>query len=415
MSTDSFKAVESSPPPQLGNPLARVAKRLREFSVPLLAGVVLALAWANLAPASYEAIVHGPIYKPLLGKVSLEFVVNEIFMALFFGIAAVEITVSLSRGGSLNPIRNAVAPLFATAGGVLGPVGLYFLLNHFFGGAELTRGWGIPAATDIALAWLVARFAFGAQHPAVSFLLLLAIADDAIGLAIIAIFYPDPLHPVAPMMLGLVAVGALIALGLRRAGVRGVLPYLLFAGVPSWLGLFWGHLHPALALVFIVPFMPHAGPAEVSAEAQPAPGHASAHKPAHETESTLLAFEHGWKGVVDFGLFFFGLANAGVEFAGVGVATGLVFASLLVGKTAGIFLFGIVAQFAGLPLPGGMTRRDLALVGMTAGIGLTVALFVSGAAFSDPVFQGEAKMGALASALIAPLVLLLARLTRPKT
>lgn len=409
-SPDPTPQAQSLHPSHPAAPLLRVAKMLREFSVPLLAGVVLALAWANLEPSSYHTLIHAPLYKPMLGKVSLEFLVNEIFMALFFGIAAVEITVNLSRGGSLNPIRNAVAPLVATAGGVLGPVGLYFLLNHFFGGPELTRGWGIPTATDIALAWLVARFAFGAQHPAVSFLLLLAIADDAIGLAIIAIFYPDPLHPVAPMMLGLVAVGALIALGLRRAGVRRVLPYLLFAGVPSWLGLFWGHLHPALALVFIVPFMPHPGPAEPSASQQPAPGHASA----HETGSTLLAFEHGWKGVVDFGLFFFGLANAGVEFAGVGVATGLVFASLLVGKTAGIFLFGIVAQFAGLPLPGGMTRRDLALVGMTAGIGLTVALFVSGAAFSDPVFQGEAKMGALASALIGPLVLLLARLTRPK-
>src|SRR5215467_6071380 len=132
---------------------------LREFSIPLIAGVVAALAWANLWPASYHALVHTPVIGR--GGVNLEFLANELFMAIFFGIAAVEITDSLAPGGSLNPPRKAVTPLLATAGGVLGPVAIYFLLNALIGRAELSRGWGIGAATDIALAWLVARLVFG--------------------------------------------------------------------------------------------------------------------------------------------------------------------------------------------------------------------------------------------------------------
>ena len=374
---------------------------LREFSIPLITGVVVALVWANIEPISYRAVVH----TPLLGRVTLDFLVNEVFMAFFFGIAAVEITDSLLPGGSLNPPRKAVTPLLATAGGVVGPVGVYFLLNAMFGSPALVRGWGIPTATDIALAWLVARVAFGRTHPAVSFLLLLAIADDAIGLAIIAVFYPDPTHPVSLPPLLLAVAGMLVVVGLRRFGVRNYWFYLLLGGTAAWVGLYRAHLHPALALVFIVPFMPH----------QRRPPEQPAFDVREEEHSTLSTFEHEWKVVVDFGLLFFGLVNAGVQFAAVGPATWLVFLSLLVGKTTGIFCFAKAAKYARFPLPAGMTNCDLLLVSMTAGIGLTVALFVAGAAFTDPNTQGAAKMGALGSALIVPLVLLLARFRRSRS
>jgi NhaA family Na+:H+ antiporter len=376
------------------------ANLLREFSIPLIAGVVAAPIWANIDPSSYQAFAHAPLF----GRLTLDFLVNEVFMAFFFGIAAVEITDSLLPGGSLNPPRKAVTPLLATAGGVIGPVGVYFLLNAWFGSPALMRGWGITTATDIALAWLVARSVFGKAHPAVSFLLLLAIADDAVGLVIIAVFYPDPAHSVSMPALLLVAVSMLIAFGLRRVGARSYWPYLVLGGAPSWLGLHWAHVHPALALVFIVPFMPHDVPAPEEAMFDVT----------EEEHSTLSTFEHEWKVVVDFGLLFFGLVNAGVQFTAVGPATWLVFLSLLIGKTGGIFCFGQAAKWGGFPLPAGMTGRDLLLVSTTAGIGLTVALFVAGAAFADPQMQGAAKMGALGSALIAPLVLLLARLSRPR-
>jgi len=175
-------------------------------------------------------------------------------------------------------------------------------------------------------------------------------------------------------------------------------------GAVSWLGLLWAHLHPALALVFIVPFMPH--------YRRIAPQTALDLPP--EEHSPLSAFEHEWKVVVDFGLLFFGLANAGVQFAAVGTVTWLVFLSPLVGKTIGIFGFGLAAESLGYPLPAGMDRRDLLLTAMTAGIGLTVALFEAGAAFTDPPTQSAAKMGALAGALIVPMAQLLKLMLKSK-
>lgn len=356
---------------------------LREFSVPLLAGVIVALCWANLSPQSYHHFTHEPLFGPL----SFHFLVNDIFMVFFFGIATAEITQSCLPGGDLHPLRKAVNPLLATAGGVVGPVLVYLSLNAVIGLPELVRGWGIPTATDIALAWLIAGIVFGRQHPAISFLLLLAIADDAIGLAIIAVFYPDPNFPAAPQWLILVGGGMAGAALLRKFNTRNYWNYLLVGGGLAWIGLYNAHLHPALALVFVVPFLPHASRERM---------HLFEEDP--KDRSPLAAFEHHWKVLVDFGLFTFGLANAGVELASIGTATWLVLASLGIGKTAGIFLMARIGQLLGYPLPERIGSKELVLVGLVAGTGLTVALFVAGEAFTDPAVQGAAKMGALFSA-----------------
>ena len=368
---------------------------LREFSVPLLAGVFVAIAWANLSPESYSNFKNGEHF----GGLSFHFISNELFMVLFFGIAAVEITQSCLPGGDLNPISKAINPLLGTLGGVLGPVGIYLLLNQLFGGPELHNGWGIPTATDIALAWLAARMVFGAAHPAVSYLLLLAVADDAIGLGIIAIFYPDPAHPVQPLWLGLTALAMLLAWLMRRANLRSYWPYLLISGSLSWIGLHNAHLHPALALVFVIPFLPHAKREHK---------HLFEEDPSDQT--TLSRFEHEWKVFVDFGLFMFSLANAGVQFSSVSTVTWLVLAALIMGKTVGIFFFGWLATTLGFSLPHGMGLRDLMVAGMIAGTGFTVALFVSGEAFTDPVIQGAAKMGAMLSLAAALAGMLMARI-----
>ncbi|HEY6007940.1 MAG TPA: Na+/H+ antiporter NhaA, partial [Geobacteraceae bacterium] len=232
--------------------MVRKLNLLREFSIPLLAGVLTALVWANVSPAGYHHFIHDR----LLGPLSFHFLTNDIFMAFFFAIATAEITQSCLPGGDLNPPARAVNPLLATAGGVAGPVAVYLLLNRVIGSPALANGWGIPTATDIAFAWLAARLIFGANHPVIAYLLLLAIADDAIGLVIIALFYPDPLHPVVPLWLGLTVVGMFVAFVLRRSKVRSYWAYLLGGGLPSWFGLYNAHLHPALALTFIIPFLP---------------------------------------------------------------------------------------------------------------------------------------------------------------
>ncbi len=370
---------------------------LREFSLPLLVGVVLSLVWANSAPESYAHFLHGRF----LGPLSFYFLTNDIFMVFFFGIAAVEITQSFLPGGDLYPIKKSVNPLLATAGGVIGPALVYLMLNHVIGSPELERGWGIVTATDIAFAWLVARLIFGNNHPAISFLLLLAVVDDGIGLAIIAIFYPDPRFPVEPLWLLLTLSGMLIAYALRALRISSYWPCILMGGVLSWAGLFKAHLHPALALVFIIPFLPHA-----MAERK------HLFEEDLDDRATIARFEHEWKIVVDFGLFLFGLANAGVGFSQVGTATWLVLLSLLAGKTAGIFALGSIAVLLGFPMPQGMRKKELLIVGIIAGFGFTVALFVAGVAFIDPVHQGAAKMGAMLSCVAALIAMMAAKLLK---
>lgn len=359
---------------------------LQEFSIPLIGGVIAALLWANIDHHSYHEFLHHPL-TPFSDKINFHFLVNDVFMVFFFGIAAVEITQSVLPGGDLNPPSRAISPLFATIGGIAVPVLVYVTLNWGIGQEAWAKGWGIPTATDIALAWLVARAIFGAKHAAVSFLLLLAIADDAIGLAIIAIFYPNPAHPPAPAWLILVLVGMAAAYILRKRMFLDHWAYLIVGGLPAWTGLLKAGVHPALSLVFIVPFMP--------TSTKGAPGHLF--EEYEEDHSTLAEFEHSFKGFVDFGLFAFGLANAGVSLAGVTDLTWIVLASLIVGKTFGVWGFAILGQLLGFELPKGMSASDTLVVGMIAGVGLTVALFVSGVAFSNLEMQGAAKMGALLS------------------
>jgi len=356
---------------------------LREFSVPLIAGVVTALLWANLDHKGYETVIH---YSPLGqgSHLNLHFFANEILMVFFFGVAAKEITEAVLPGGALNPPRKAVNPLMGTIGGVVGPVGVYFALAALFDAPEIRIGWGIPTATDIALAWLIARMVFGARHPAVSFLLLLAVADDAIGLGIIAVFYPDPNNPVEPLWLLLLVGGMAATYALKRMKVMSFWPYVIIGGGLSWYALHAAHLHPALALVPVVPFIGF--------------------------HDTLNAFEHFFKSPVDYGLFTFGLANAGVAVTSVGPATWTVLGALIIGKTVGITGFSMAAAALGFPLPKGMNTRTLVLAALTGALGLTVALFVAGVAFQDVGLQSAAKMGALLSSVAAPMVLVLGKL-----
>jgi NhaA family Na+:H+ antiporter len=190
-----------------------------------------------------------------------------------------------------------------------------------------------------------------------------------------------------------------LALALRRLRVVNFWPYAIGAGGLSWLALFYGGIHPALALVPIVPFMPHAkrdlglfDPREL------------------DRPDTMNRFEHWWKVPVQFVLFFFGLTNAGVMFSAVGPGTWIVLLSLLIGKPIGILSFTYLSVRAGLRAPGGLTYLHTAVVGVTAGIGFTVALFFTTAAFpGGGAALDEAKMGALFSFIAAPLAILFGR------
>ena len=404
------------------NPVIRVTNFLQEFSLPLIAGVVLGLVAANVNHHWYEVVVD---FHPLghnayvFGhSLTLHFIINGMFMCLFFGIAAKEIAESTLPGGVLNPLRRAINPLVGTLGGVFGPVALYFAMTWiFYGGSDdfslVAKGWAIPTATDIALAWLVARVVFGPLHPAVNFLLLLAVVDDAIGLVIIAVFYPDPHHPVEPLWLLFVVGGMAVVFVLRKLRVRWWPVYILTGGSLSWVGLAGAGVEPALALAPIVPFLPHSShdpeAAEHGHEGMSAHPHATAAH--HEGHSVLEQFEHQLKAFVDFGLFFFAFANAGVAFASIGLVTMMILVSLIVGKAIGVTLFSWLASKVGFPLPPGMGVRHLVVTGVIAGLGLTVALFVAGKAFpGDSPFQEPGKMGAVFSISAALVAYILGKL-----
>ena len=396
----------------------RLTNILQQFSIPLIIGVLAGLLVANIDQHFYEKLVDFHLFgkgTEVFGRsVTVEFLINEIFMVFFFGVAAKEITESVLPGGVLNPIPKAINPLMGTLGGVLGPVGLYFLLTWIiYGGgdnfSEVANGWGIPTATDIALAWLVARLVFGNGHPAVNFLLLLAVADDAIGLGIIAVAYPDPDYPVQPAWLLLTLGGMAAAYGIRRLNVGFWPVYILIGGGMSWVGLFKASIEPALALVVIVPFLP--GPrsalglfVEETQHDPTLPGAAPAGNPQAHQDSPLDRFEHQLKLFVDLGLFFFAFANAGVAFGSINSVTLIVLVSLIGGKTVGVSTFSWIAAKFGFPLPTGIQMKHLAVSGLIAGLGLTVALFVAGKAFAaESAFQDPAKMGAVLSGGVAAL------------
>ena len=414
-----------APAVRQANPLMRVINLLQEFSLPLIAGVILGLVAANVNHHWYEVVVDfhpfGHDAYVFGHALTLHFIINGMFMCLFFGIAAKEITESTLPGGVLNPLRRAINPLVGTLGGVFGPVGLYFAMAWiFYGGSEVfgavANGWAIPTATDIALAWLVARVVFGPLHPAVNFLLLLAVVDDAIGLVIIAVFYPDPHHPVEPLWLLATVGGMAVVFVLRKFRIRWWPVYIFTGGSLSWVGLAGAGVEPALALAPIVPFMP-SGTHNRSAEAEhgrehqsisaPHPRATDAERAGHggrHEHNVLEQFEHHLKLFVDFGLFFFAFANAGVTFSSIGLVTMMVLVSLIVGKGIGVALFSWLAARVGFPLPDGMGVRHLVVTGVIAGLGLTVALFVAGKAFpGDSPFQEPGKMGAVFS-IVAALV-----------
>lgn len=356
-------------------------------SLLLVAGTVIALVWANVAHGSYETLAH-----------ALHFTVNDIAMVFFFALATKEIAEAMLPGGPLASPREAAVPMIAAAGGMMAPATLYAVQVSLHGRPDLMSGWAIPCATDIAFSYMAARLVFPRQHPAIPFLLLLAIADDALGLILLALFYPSgPLSIIAFATFMIPAVG--LALMLRRLRVTNFWPYAVGAGGLSWAALFYGGLHPALALVPIVPFMPHAkrdlGLFEERELTLP---------------DTMNRFEHWWRVPVQLILFFFGLVNAGVTMSSVGTGTWIVLVSLLAGKPIGIVAFTLLSVRFGLRAPGGLTPLHTVVVGVTAAIGFTVALFFATAAFpGGGAGLDEAKMGALLSFGAAPLAVLFGR------
>lgn len=358
------------------------ARTVRDFvvdkSLLLIVGAVAAIVWANIDAEHYAAFAS-----------TIRFVVGDVGMVFFFALATKEVFEATLPGGPLSSPREAAVPVLAAVGGMAAPASLYLLGIWAIGRPDLHAGWAIPCATDIAFSYLTARAIFPRHHPAIPFLLLLAIADDAMGLVILAVFYPSGVLSMT-LLAAFLVPALLLAWGLRRLGVQNFWAYVLGPGALSWFALLYGGLHPALALVPIVPFMPHHQlPMKVLRKSEPVRAH------------TMHQFEDWWKTPVQFVLFAFGLVNAGVPFSAVGPITWIVVGSLVLGKPIGVVAATLLSELVGFRRAPGLDYRSLVTLGIAAGIGFTVALFFAVASFPPGPVLDEAKMGALLSFLAA--------------
>ena len=258
----------------------------------------------------------------------------------------------------------------------------------------LLDGWPVAAALDVAFAYFIARAIFPRRRGPVAFLLLLAIVSNALGIVSIAIGYPAA--DGYPAALVLMAAAMLLAAWLRAARIDRIWLYLVTGGTLSWLACYWGGIPPALALVPIVPFLPHRPRGlDLFADAGP---------------TAPRRFEHVFRYPVHVVLFFFGLVNGGVVLAGEMPGAWAVLTAALIGRPIGILVSVALATAAGLRLPAHLRWRELIVVSLAASAGFTFALLFATSVMPPGPLLGELKLGALATAGGALVALTAARL-----
>ena len=346
-------------------------------------GVLVAVVWANTDGERYFRFAH-----------ALRFIVNDVGMAFFIGLVAEEVIEALMPGGALHGWRRTLLPIVAAVGGVLGASAVYLHYLRTKSEFMLLEAWPVAAAQDLALAYFIAKAIFPQRRGPVSFLIFIAVVSNAIGIASIAIWYPMSADAF-PIALVLMASAILLAGLLRWARVDKIWVYLATSGTLSWLACYWSGFQPALALVPIVPFLPHrsrhVGP---SAEAQ---------------RATPRRFEHIFKYAVQVILLFYGLVNGGVVIAGEMPGAWAVLLAALVGRPAGILVSIGLAVALGVRLPTRLRWREMIVVSMAASAGFTFALFFAAAAIPAGPLLNELKLGALSTAASALLALAAAR------
>lgn len=391
----------------------------------LLVAAAIALIWAN-SPwrESYSALWHLPLgvrLGPFSFERDLHFWINDGVMTIFFFVVGLEIRREI-RHGELSELRRAALPLAAAVGGMLIPACIFAALNL---GRESVKGWGIPMATDIAFAVGVLTLLGSRVPPALRILLLaLAVIDDVGAILVIAIFYSSGFAPMGFLVLGM-GLGAILAM--QMLGVRSPWAYVPPA-VIVWAGTYAAGIHPTLAGVAVglmtpvrawfgrETFIEHAD-ASVAAVRQREQADERALLPhldhlneaRREAVSPVERIQHALHGWVAFGAMpLFALANAGVllgdaSFSGealrvfLGVGVGLV-----LGKPVGILAFSWIATRLGIAaLPRGITWPQVGVVGIVAGIGFTMSIFIAALAFPEGTSLETSKVGILIGSGVA--------------
>lgn len=398
----------------------------------LLAAAAVALVWANSPFAqSYHDLWHLDLSIGIGSAVfskSLHFWINDALMTVFFLVVGMEVRHEI-HNGALSSARQAALPAIAALGGVAAPALIYMVLNSH---SVALHGWAVPTATDIAFAVGVLALLGRSIPSGVRVMLLaLAIIDDIIAVLIIALFYSGGLD-----MGGLlIAVAGMAGVALLQCiGITSALAYVV-PGAIIWFGFLQSGAHPTLAgvvLGLMTPVLPsrmdkhplamaEQAVKDCAASMKTTGGDAQAlQKPLKELQLAQRAMMppvnrvsmalHPW---VAFGIMpLFALANAGVGIgafdtgnpvaiqAMLGVAVALV-----VGKPVGVLLASWLAVRTGLcKLPPGVNWQGVLLVGILAGIGFTMSIFIANLAFTDAVLLEAAKLGVLLASTVAALL-----------
>lgn len=355
----------------------------------LFAAAAAALMWANSPFAhTYHEVWHFPIALRL-GELAFErplhFWINDALMAVFFLVVGMEIRREIHEG-ALSKFDQAILPVLAAFGGIIVPALIYVSFNAAPG---RDHGWAIPTATDIAFAVGVLTL-LGKSIPSNVrvFLLALAIIDDIIAVLVIALFYTSGLDPNG---FAVAALGILTALGLQRIGLGSAYVYIVPALI-VWAGFLMSGIHPTLAGVVLGLITPVKSP---SPDIVP---------PVIRVETAL----HPWVAYAIMPLF--ALANAGVSFkmdltGGAQFVTLSVALALCIGKPIGVIGATWLAVSTGwCRLAPGVSWGGICLVGLLAGIGFTMSIFIAMLAFSDEKLLDAAKLGVLLGSLVSVII-----------
>jgi NhaA family Na+:H+ antiporter len=393
----------------------------------LLLGAALVAAVLANSPLRhlYQAVLHTPV-AVRIGAVSLQadlhFLINEGLMTVFFFVIGLEVRREV-HSGELSQLRRAALPVVAALGGMIVPAVIYLAVNQ---GRPSARGWAVPVATDIAFAVGVLALMGRRVPPGLRILLLaLAVVDDLGAIVVIATVYSSGVSPPGLLIAG---VGVAALLGLQKLGVRSAAAYILPA-VVIWAGAQVAGIHPTLAGVVIgllTPVRAWYGRGEVLEQASASlqtvrdrgvgergrdlllhlQGLDTARREAVAPVERLEYQLHGWVAYLIMPLF--ALANAGVPLAGASfTGDGLwvfigVTAGLAAGKPLGILSFSWLGTRLGLTvLPDGARWRDMLVVGQVAGIGFTMALFISALAFTPGPLLETAKLAVLCGSVLS--------------
>jgi NhaA family Na+:H+ antiporter len=321
-------------------------------------------------------------------------VINYLLMSIFFFVVGLEIKRELTSG-HLASIKKAMLPFVAALGGMAVPALIYLSIA----GGVAPGGWGVPVATDIALAvGLLTMIGPSVAASLRSFLLALAVIDDIGAILIIAFVYSTGIQ-FSWLAAGLICI-ALIA-ALKKVGVESTLVYSLFA-FTLWFTFYKTGIHPTLAGVILGLMTPNIERRKTKIE-----------DVEDGSVSVIEWLEHKFHPASTFVVVpLFAFANTGVVItvdsiqgaSQSAVAWGIFF-GLVVGKPFGVLLASFAAKRAKIAeLPNGVNAPSLLATGSAAGIGFTVAIFIANLAFTDPQLQDIAVLAVIVASVVSALI-----------